>query len=299
MKSTLWEGGTRGAGFIWSPLLRRSRYTSHHLMHVSDWLPTLMHVVTNTSEDFRLPKNLDGIDQWDVLSSNRKESLRTEILHNIDPGANALALRIGDMKLVFASRGSTRQYDSWYPTPDGRRDEDGTVLEGPYVPYDESSAGDMNILERRTSAEDNFVAHTTGPKYSEDTTIRPPYLNEVAPPRRSELTSLLEQIGRKPLFLNKPVVVKCGPRPRNASTNCKPWLRACLFNITADPCEYKNLASSRPDIVSAMEKRLQFYKEHSVRPLNKPVDDAGLPYHHHWNWVPWRQAESQLGGGGN
>ena len=295
LKSTVWEGGVRGAGFIWSPLLRRSQYTCHHLMHITDWLPTLMHVITNSSDEFRLPKTLDGVDQWDVLSDNQKESQRREILHNIDPRANASALRIGDMKLVFASRGSTRFYDSWYPTPEGRRDEDGTVRESPYVPYDPAIDGNMNIRELRTR---NFTDRDTEPKQTDDTTARPSFLSEVARPRHSELTSLLEKIGRKPLSPGSPVVVKCGPRPGNASSNCKPWLSACLFNVTADPCEYVNLAASLPDVVTAMQKRLQFYTEHSVHPLNKPVDDAGLPYHHHWNWVPWRKAALQ-GGDGN
>jgi len=296
LKSTLWEGGVRGAGFIWSPLLRHSRYTSYHLMHISDWLPTLMHAVTNGSDDFRLPRTLDGLDQWDVLSDKRKKSQRTEILHNIDPAANASALRVGDMKLVLASRGETCHYDSWYPTPEGRRDKDGTVLEGPYVPYDPNMDGDMNMQEfDPRNFTDKFRAHGNEPKYIGTTMVRPPYLNEVARPRGSELITVLEKIGRRPVYPDKPVVVKCGPRPANASINCKPWLHACLFNVTADPCEYENLASSRPDVVSAMQKRLQFYKEHSVQPLNQPVDDAGLPYRHHWNWVPWRKAASQGG----
>jgi len=67
------------------------------------------------------------------------------------------------LKLIFASRGSTRHYDGWYPTPEGRRDEDGTVLEGPYVPYDVSMAGDMNIQELHTTrnpSEYEFVVLT-------------------------------------------------------------------------------------------------------------------------------------------
>ena len=299
LKSTLWEGGARGTGFVWSPLLRHSRYTSHHLMHISDWLPTLMHVVTNNSHDFHLPKSLDGIDEWDVLSNNLKASQRNEILYNIEPGANASALRVGDMKLIFASHGSTRQYDGWYPTDEGRRDKDGTVLEGPYVPYDPYMDEDMNTQELRTSADINvtgmrFLSHKSGPKYS---AVRPPYLNEMANREHSKVTVLLEKIGRKPVYPEEPLVVKCGPRPANASVNCKPWLRPCLYNVTADPCEYENLASSRPQVVDAMLKRLQFYQENSAAPLNKPVDDAGLPYHHHWNWVPWRKAESPTGDG--
>ena len=42
MTGTLYEGGTRGIGFIHSPLLERTGYTSVNLMHAVDWLPTLM-----------------------------------------------------------------------------------------------------------------------------------------------------------------------------------------------------------------------------------------------------------------
>jgi len=62
-----------------------------------------MHVVASDTDDggFRLPSSLDGLDQWDVLSDNRIKSRRSEILHNIDPNANASALRVGDMKVVL------------------------------------------------------------------------------------------------------------------------------------------------------------------------------------------------------
>jgi arylsulfatase A-like enzyme len=39
---TLYEGGTRAIGFIHSPLLEKTGYTSPNLMHAVDWLPTLM-----------------------------------------------------------------------------------------------------------------------------------------------------------------------------------------------------------------------------------------------------------------
>lgn len=41
VKNTLWEGGVRGAGLIFSPLIARPFRVASQLMHVSDWLPTL------------------------------------------------------------------------------------------------------------------------------------------------------------------------------------------------------------------------------------------------------------------
>lgn len=41
VKNTLLEGGVRGAGLIWSPLLGAVGHVAQQTMHISDWLPTL------------------------------------------------------------------------------------------------------------------------------------------------------------------------------------------------------------------------------------------------------------------
>ena len=52
-------------------------------MHVSDWMPTLLHVA---GAKLNGTKPLDGVNNWSVLSSSESKSNRKEILHNIDPG---------------------------------------------------------------------------------------------------------------------------------------------------------------------------------------------------------------------
>lgn len=42
VKNTLWEGGVRGAAFLWSPLLKSAFRVANQRMHIVDWFPTLL-----------------------------------------------------------------------------------------------------------------------------------------------------------------------------------------------------------------------------------------------------------------
>lgn len=96
-KATLWEGGTRAAAFLWSPLVAKRRRVSQQLMHITDWLPTLYSAAGG--KPGRLSRQLDGRDMWHALSSD-KSSPRTEILYNYDVTDGTAALRYGSYKLV-------------------------------------------------------------------------------------------------------------------------------------------------------------------------------------------------------
>ena len=60
-----------------------------------------------------------------------------------------------------------------------------------------------------------------------------------------------------------------------------------LFNITADPNEYHDLAAQHPDVVERLMQRLQFYYEGAV-PARFPKDDPRAdPKYHNGTWTSW------------
>ncbi|KAK3922899.1 Arylsulfatase I [Frankliniella fusca] len=126
VKHTLWEGGVRGAGLLWSPLLARPGRVSRQLMHVTDWLPTLVRVAGG--DPSTLPP-IDGMDMWDALSFDL-DSNRTTVLHNIDDVYGVAAVTVNQWKVVTGAT-YNGTWDSWYG-PSGRDDP---VLR----PYDVSS----------------------------------------------------------------------------------------------------------------------------------------------------------------
>ncbi|ELU18717.1 hypothetical protein CAPTEDRAFT_218441 [Capitella teleta] len=196
-KRTMWEGGVRGNGFIWSPLLENSGYVSEHLMQIVDWVPTVLEAAGFDMS--KLPPSLDGLSQWKALSRH-ESSPRKVLLHNIDPINGDGALRTTDMKIVFGG-GDTERYPGWYEP--------------------------------------------------EEALIR-------------------------------------SPSKRPSSTACKPWLKPCVFNITADPCEYYNIADFHPDILQELLQKVDEFNQTAVPPRNVPSDPKGLPINNNGVWGPWR-----------
>jgi arylsulfatase B len=78
-KGTLYEGGTRGIGFIHSPLLHTSGCTNFNMMHAVGWLPTLMSAI---GQQNLATSATDGVDQWAAISSPNLHAPRNEIVYN-------------------------------------------------------------------------------------------------------------------------------------------------------------------------------------------------------------------------
>jgi len=82
-KGTFWRGGVSSTAFIHSPLIkekyRGETYTG--TMHVTDWLPTLMHVATGGEWVRPLSgRAIDGVDLWDAITTADSTTQRDEIV---------------------------------------------------------------------------------------------------------------------------------------------------------------------------------------------------------------------------
>uniref|UniRef100_A0A1A9WWP8 Sulfatase N-terminal domain-containing protein n=1 Tax=Glossina brevipalpis TaxID=37001 RepID=A0A1A9WWP8_9MUSC len=119
VKNTLWEGGVRGAGLLWSPRLNKTRHLADQVMHITDWLPTLLTAINDNQSLPVTTSKIDGISVWHALSED-EPSPRTTVLHNIDDIWGSSALTVGDWKIV---KGTNYQgaWDGWYG-PAGDRD---------------------------------------------------------------------------------------------------------------------------------------------------------------------------------
>ncbi|KAH8375397.1 hypothetical protein KR200_005104 [Drosophila serrata] len=118
VKNTLWEGGVRAAGLIWSPLLKKRERVADQTMHITDWLPTLLEAAGGPSALANLSQELDGQSIWQALTHDEASPRRT-VLHNIDDIWGSAAVTVGDWKVV---KGTNYKggWDGWYG-PSGER----------------------------------------------------------------------------------------------------------------------------------------------------------------------------------
>lgn len=108
LKFTLFEGGVRGAACVYSPAIKNPSRISNQLIHVTDWLPTFYSAAGGNLED--LEENLDGVDQWATIVSEKK-TRRKNVLLNIDEKEALSGALMGRYKLI---NGAKLMYGDYY-----------------------------------------------------------------------------------------------------------------------------------------------------------------------------------------
>ena len=107
--------------------------------------------------------------------------------------------------------------------------------------------------------------------------------------RHCDVTAVLDSIGRgnvKP----RPFALHCGKEPEDRFMNCNYTAAPCLFNITADPCEYHNLAHAMPHVVHDLIELIVKYNETAVPIRNEKPDVRANPANFGGIWTPWVNA---------
>ncbi|XP_046672064.1 arylsulfatase I-like isoform X1 [Homalodisca vitripennis] len=260
IKETPWEGGVRAVAAIWSPLIQHRHRVSSQLMYMTDWLPTLYSAagqnVSNLGE-------IDGVDMWDALVTGG-QSPRTQFVYNIDDvGDVYAAIRRDDWKYL---KGNVHKgiADDWYGE---------TGRDVPGMQYDVQA-----VLRSRAGV--SFAGYTTR--------------RQVLQKRLKKTTNATLIVGDQWRLLRADTVrslrseaqLKCDPA--QPPLECRPRESACLFNIREDPCERRNLADQRPDIIAEMEDLLLRYRQSMVPAINKPTDPLADPALWNNTWISWQ-----------
>lgn len=117
-KETLWEGGVRVPGLVWSSKLSRG-LVYDRLFHFTDWLPTLYEMAGG---DVAKLGEIDGVSHAQSLVDQKGAPPRAELLLNIDAIENHSAIIQDSYKLVTGTvyGGSS---DRWFPVS-GHVDDD-------------------------------------------------------------------------------------------------------------------------------------------------------------------------------
>lgn len=79
--------------------------------------------------------------------------------------------------------------------------------------------------------------------------------------------------------------VSCGKG--NVKQNFTQGQQYYLFDLSSDPCELRNLASTSPKLLSFLLNKLAAYKKTVVPKIDPTVDSRGFPENNNGVWAPW------------
>nr|CAD7402130.1 unnamed protein product [Timema cristinae] len=270
LKDTLWEGGVRVPGFIWSPLLQQTPRVSNQMMHITDWLPTLYtaagrFTLQPTCEWFSFATalrereqeasggippldGLDGVDQWEALVYDLP-SPRREVLLNINEKTRTAAVRYQNYKLIIGS--TNPAYNEYFGAN-----------------WAAAAAPPYNASAVTGSPAGVAVAQLYMRTY------RSPTLSSRIPSLRWEAS------------------LQC--TPDSPGSSCDPTVSkgGCVYDVERDPCETNDLAVDHPDLASSLRALLVRHRRTLVPQGNLPTDSFNAdPAKWGGAWTTWGSGE--------
>ena len=81
--------------------------------------------------------------------------------------------------------------------------------------------------------------------------------------------------------------IKCNFPPGAEVSPCRPWERACLFDLINDPCETNNIAASNPVLVNLLAQKVALYNQTAMPSVTRPFDALSDPANWGDIWAPW------------
>jgi len=121
-KGYVWEGGVRTPAFVHYPRLNKTGVVLDDLVHVTDWLPTLLNAAGVSQEELD-QEGWDGVSQWEMIqSAGLTPGARREMVVNLeeeDGMATRAALTVDNYKLLVKPGPG-----EWIPDPSTWGEED-------------------------------------------------------------------------------------------------------------------------------------------------------------------------------
>lgn len=261
-----YEGGIRGIGWIVAPGRLKPGSKFDHLMHVTDWLPTLAEAA---GLELTMPalrhglRSIDGVSHWKVLHAAGNDPInavslkpaRSEILINIDGvnGTGTAAIRVGKYKLLRSQLLHKPQ-----PHLSQNQSQEGQSLEIPSLGF--SGWCDVCTLPAG-------CPWLMGGK---------PHSVDFGGTICTNTTSNSTAASLKPNYSAAP----CGSNADGTESYL-----CFLYDIQNDPSESDNLATKHPDVLQRLLARLAHYQTSNVpccsctikpdtREMNRPPKDG-------------------------